>query len=61
MGFFDKLMSGLSKTREKLADKLDELLHGSVKIDDELLDELEETLIMSDVGTKTTEKLKRRT
>ena len=57
MGFFDKLMSGLSKTREKLADKLDELLHGSVKIDDELLDELEETLIMSDVGTKTTEKL----
>ena len=57
MGFFDKLMSGLAKTREKLADKLDELLHGSVQIDDELLDELEETLIMSDVGTKTTEKL----
>ena len=57
MGFFDKLMSGLAKTREKLADKLDDLLHGSVKIDDELLDELEETLIMSDVGTKTTEKL----
>jgi len=50
-------MSGLAKTREKLADKLDDLLHGSVKIDDELLDELEETLIMSDVGTKTTEKL----
>jgi len=57
LGFFDKLMSGLAKTREKLADKLDEILHGSVKIDDELLDELEETLIMSDVGTKTTEKL----
>jgi len=57
LGFFDKLMSGLAKTREKLADKLDELLHGSVQIDDELLDELEETLIMSDVGTKTTEKL----
>ena len=57
MGFFDRLKAGLAKTREKLADKLDELLHGSVKIDDELLDELEETLIMSDVGTKTTEKL----
>ncbi|MBQ7197721.1 MAG: signal recognition particle-docking protein FtsY [Selenomonadaceae bacterium] len=57
MGFFDRLKAGLAKTREKLADKIDELLHGSVKIDDELLDELEETLIMSDVGTKTTEKL----
>ena len=57
MGFFDRLKAGLAKTREKLADKIDSLLHGSVKIDDELLDELEETLIMSDVGTKTTEKL----
>ncbi|MBO4401485.1 MAG: signal recognition particle-docking protein FtsY [Selenomonadaceae bacterium] len=57
MGFFDRLKAGLTKTREKLADKIDELLNGSVKIDDELLDELEETLIMSDVGTKTTEKL----
>ena len=57
MGFFDKLKAGLTKTREKFADKIDELLHGSKKIDDELLEELEETLIMSDVGTKTTEKL----
>ncbi len=57
MGFFDRLKAGLTKTREKLADKIDEILHGTTKIDDELLDELEETLIMSDVGTKTTEKL----
>ena len=57
MGFFDRLKAGLTKTREKLADKIDEILHGSTKIDDELLDELEETLIMSDVGTKTTDKL----
>ena len=57
MGFFDRLKEGLTKTREKLADKIDEILHGSKKIDDALLEELEETLIMSDVGTKTTEKL----
>ena len=57
MGFFDRLKAGLAKTREKLADKFDELLHFNAKIDDELLEELEETLIMSDVGTKTTEKL----
>ena len=57
MGFFDRLKAGLTKTREKFIDKIDELLHGSTKIDDELLDELEETLITSDVGMATTEKL----
>jgi fused signal recognition particle receptor len=57
MGFFDRLKAGLAKTREKLADKIDELLNSSTKIDEELLEESEETLIMSDVGTKTTEKL----
>lgn len=57
MGFFDRLKAGLAKTREKFIDKIDELLHGSVKIDDDLLDELEETLITSDVGMATTEKL----
>ncbi len=57
MGFFDRLKAGLTKTREKFIDKIDEILHGSTKIDDELLDELEETLITSDVGMATTEKL----
>ena len=57
MGFFDRLKAGLAKTREKFVDKIDELLHGSTKIDDDLLDELEETLITSDVGMATTEKL----
>lgn len=57
MGFFDRLKAGLTKTREKFIDKIDEILHGSTKIDDELIDELEETLITSDVGMATTEKL----
>ena len=57
MGFFDRLKAGLTKTREKFIDKIDELLHGSTKIDDALIDELEETLITSDVGMTTTEKL----
>lgn len=57
MGFFDRLKEGLSKTREKFIDKIDELLHSSTKIDDDLIDELEETLITSDVGMATTEKL----
>jgi len=57
MGFFDRLKAGLSKTREKFIDKIDDILHGSAKIDDDLIDELEETLITSDVGMATTEKL----
>ena len=57
MGFFDRLKAGLTKTREKFIDKIDEILHGSKKIDDDLFDELEETLITSDVGMATTEKL----
>ena len=57
MGFFDRLKAGLTKTREKFIDKIDEILHGSTKIDDALIDELEETLITSDVGMATTEKL----
>ena len=57
MGFFDRLKAGLTKTREKFIDKIDEILHSSTKIDDELIDELEETLITSDVGMTTTEKL----
>ena len=57
MGFFDRLKAGLTKTREKFIDKIDELLHSSTKIDDDLIDELEETLITSDVGMQTTEKL----
>lgn len=57
MGFFDKLKESLSKTRENLTFKLEELINGSAKIDDEFLDELEETLILSDVGMPTTERL----
>lgn len=57
MGFFDRLKKGLAKTRETFTNKIEKLIIGYADIDDDLLDELEETLIMSDVGVKTTEKL----
>lgn len=57
MGFFDKLKRGLNKTRENLTNKIEKLIIGYADIDDEFLDELEETLIMADVGVKTTERL----
>ena len=57
MGFFDKLKKGLNKSRENLVNKIEKLVIGYADIDEELLDELEETLIMADVGVKTTDKL----
>lgn len=52
--FFDKLKSGLSKTRDGLTDKINEALKLAITIDDDLYDELEEILITSDVGMDTT-------
>ena len=57
MGFFEKLKNSLSKTRENLTAKIEKLIIGYADIDDKFLDELEETLILSDVGMATTEKL----
>ncbi|WP_040211687.1 signal recognition particle-docking protein FtsY [Clostridium polynesiense] len=52
--FFDKLKSGLNKTRNSLTDKVNELFNLAVSIDDDLYDELEEILITSDIGMDTT-------
>jgi len=53
MGFFDKLRSGLGKTRDSLGDKMNNVFAGFKKVDEELLEELEEILIMSDIGVDT--------
>ena len=53
MGFFDKLKAGLSKTKSSLVEGINSLLSGSKAIDDDFYDELEETLILSDLGLKT--------
>ncbi len=55
MGFFDKLKAGLSKTKSSLVEGIISLLSGSKAIDDDFYDELEETLILSDLGLKTSE------
>lgn len=49
MGLFDKLKSGLFKTRKSLVDDTEALVRGR-KVDDNLIDEFEEILIMADVG-----------
>ncbi|MGM9974084.1 MAG: signal recognition particle-docking protein FtsY [Clostridiaceae bacterium] len=52
--FFDKLKSGLSKTRNNLTDKVNELFKLAITIDEDLYEELEEILITSDIGMETT-------
>lgn len=53
-GFFSKLVSGLSKTRDTITSRIEQLLKFSGAINDELYDELEEILITSDIGVITT-------
>lgn len=53
-GFFKRLVSGLTKTRDNIVSGMDSIFHGFSKIDDEFYDELEETLIMGDIGVRAT-------
>lgn len=55
MGFFSKLVEGLSKTRDNIVSGIDSVFSGFSEIDEEFYEELEEILIMGDVGVKTTE------
>ena len=56
-GFFDRLKSGLAKTRKLLLTDVDDILLGSKEIDQALFDELEEALIVADVGPAFTAEL----
>lgn len=56
-GFFRRLKTGLSKTRNSFTGRLDRLVLGKREITPELLDELEEILFTSDIGVATTEEL----
>lgn len=57
MGFFDKLKSGLSKTKESFNDKINDVFSNFRKVDENMLEELEEVLIMSDIGVETSTKI----
>lgn len=54
MGFFEKLKAGLAKTKAGLMGGLAGLFT-KTEINDDFYDELEETLILSDLGGKTSE------
>lgn len=53
MGFFDKLKSSLTKTKESFDEKINNVFSNFRKVDEDFLEELEEILIMSDMGMDT--------
>ena len=56
MGFFDKIFSGLTKTRKNL-EELEEIFQDYAPDSEDFYEELEELLVMSDVGAATAEKV----
>jgi fused signal recognition particle receptor len=53
-GFFSRLVDGLAKTRDNIVSGMDSIFSGFSAIDEDFYEELEETLIMGDLGIRTT-------
>ena len=53
MGFFDKIKTGLAKTRNSFVGSVNSIINSFTKIDEEFIEEFEEILIMSDIGVHT--------
>ena len=56
-GFFKRLVSGLTKTRDNIVSGIYSLFSGFSHIDDDFYEELEEILIMGDLGVRATENI----
>ena len=57
MGFFDKLKSGLSKTKNAFFGQISDVVKSFRRVDEDLLEELEELMICADMGAETTEEV----
>ena len=53
-GFFKRLVSGLTKTRENIVSSIDSIFSGYSSIDDDFYEEIEEILVMGDLGINAT-------
>jgi fused signal recognition particle receptor len=51
--FFEKLKSGLTKTKDNFTDRISSVLTGAIYIDEDLYEEIEEILITADIGVET--------
>ena len=55
MGLFDKIKSGLQKTRSVFSGRMNELVENYRELDDDFYEDLTDILIMADVGVPTAE------
>ena len=55
MGLFDKIKSGLFKSRAAVTSRMDELVENYKDLDDDFFEDLTDILIMADVGVPTSE------
>src|SRR4030081_2583792 len=56
-GFLDRMKQAVTRTRENLAERIDEVVSLGKEIDRNTLDELEATLIGADLGSTTTQEV----
>jgi len=52
--FFDRVKSGLSRTKAGLTEQMTTLFAGNPEIDDDLMEEIETLLLMADIGVEAT-------
>ena len=57
INFWQRLIKGLTKTRDNFIKSMDYIFNGFTNIDDDFYEELEEVLIMGDIGVRTTEQI----
>src|SRR5438067_1177013 len=56
-GFFDRMKEAVTRTRENLAERIEEAVTFSKEIDRNTLDDLEGILLGADLGTATTQEV----
>ena len=56
-GFFDRMKQAVTRTRENLAERIEEVVSFGKEIDANTLDDLEATLIGADLGSTTTQEV----
>ncbi len=56
-GFFDRMKQAVTRTRENLAERIEEVVSFGKEIDSSTLDDLEATLIGADLGNTTTQEV----
>lgn len=56
-GFFARLKEGLTRTRESVSGRVDQIVQSNPVVDEEFFEDLTDVLVMADVGVRTSEEV----